>query len=231
MNPSWSFADEATSFAEKRERMVRTQLVARGIRDRRVLAAMNRVPREEFVPLQLRSEAYEDCPLPIGLGQTISQPYTVAFMADALRLAGSERVLEIGTGSGYAAAVLACLAREVDTVERLPALARQAEDRLVRLGFANAVVHVADGTLGLPSHAPFDAIIVTAGAEELPNPYVEQLADHGRIVIPIGAAPTRQTLFRFTRGGGELNVEELGQYAFVPLIGEHGWPNNSVPGR
>lgn len=231
LNTSGFFSDEVTSFAEQRARMVRTQLLPRGICDGRVLDAMNLVPREEFVPSGLRSNAYEDCPLPIGLGQTISQPFTVAFMAEALHLAGPEHLLEIGTGSGYAAAVLSCLAREVHTIERLPLLARQAEDRLARLGFENVLVHAANGTLGLPSHAPFDAIIVTAGAGELPDPYVEQLADCGRIVIPIGSTTTSQTLFRFTRRGRQLSVENLGHFAFVPLIGEHGWHDNSISER
>lgn len=228
MNASWLFQNDVTNFAERRERMVQNQLVDRGICDRRVLDAMNSVPREEFVPGQLQSEAYEDWPLPIGFGQTISQPFTVAFMTEALRLAGRERVLEIGTGSGYAAAVLGCLASEVHTVERIPLLAQQAEHRLERLGFSNVFVHAANGTLGLPRHAPFDAITVTAGADELPKPYAEQLAEGGRIVIPIGATRTSQSLFRFTRRGHELKTENLGQFAFVPLIGKHGWHDTSI---
>lgn len=223
MNTSWLFQNDATSFAERRERMVQNQLVARGICDGRLLDATNCVPREEFLPQQLQSEAYEDWPLPIGFGQTISQPYTVAFMTEALQLEGPEKVLEIGTGSGYAAAVLACLANEVHTVERIPLLAQQAEHRLVRLGCGNVHVHTANGTLGLPSHAPFDAIIVTAGAEELPKSYAKQLAEGGRIVIPIGDARNSQALYRFTRRGPKLNVENLGQFAFVPLIGQYGW--------
>ena len=228
MNASWHFQNDVTSFAERRQRMVRDQIEARGIRDHRVLDAMNRVPREEFVPRDLQNEAYDDRPLPIGYGQTISQPFTVAFMTEALRLAGAEKVLEIGTGSGYAAAVLACLANEVHTIERIPSLAQQAERRLARLGFDNVHLHTANGTLGLPTYAPFDAIVVTAGADQLPEPYAEQLADGGRIVIPIGPAPTSQTLCRFTRRGRELNAENLGQFAFVPLIGEHGWHDSSL---
>lgn len=221
------FQSESQGFSEQRERMIQKQLITRGVRDSRVLSAMNRVPRKQFVPLQLQGEAYEDWPLPIGFGQTISQPFTVAFMTEALKLSGPEKVLEIGTGSGYGAAVLACLATEVHTIERIASLAQQAQSRLARLGFDNVHVHTANGTLGLPNHAPFDAVIVTAGAGELPAPYVEQVADGGRIVIPIGAAPTSQTLFRFTRRGAELYAENLGQFAFVPLIGEHGWHGTS----
>ncbi len=201
MKSSWLFEKDVSNFVERRKRMMQGQLVLRGIRDRRVLEAMNSVPREQFVPRQLQSEAYEDRPLPIGFGQTISQPFTVAFMTEALRLDGSERVLEIGTGTGYAAAVLGCLAEEV---------------------------HTGNGTLGLPGQAPFDAITVTAGADELPEPYVEQLADSGRIVIPIGGVPTRQSLFRFTRRGPGLHAENLGRFAFVPLIGQHGWSDASA---
>lgn len=223
MNTSWPFPNAATSLVKQRERMVQNQLVARGIHDRRVVDAMSRVPREEFVPQQLQSEAYEDWPLPIGYGQTISQPYTVALMTEALQLEGPEKVVEIGTGSGYAAAVLACLANKVHTVERIPLLAQQAERRLARLGFGNVQVHTANGTLGLPTHAPFDGIVVTAGAEELPKPYVQQLAVGGRIVIPIGKTRNSQVLYRFTRRGRELDVDNLGRFAFVPLIGEYGW--------
>ncbi len=208
--------------------MVDEQLVARGIHDRLVLQAMNSVPREEFVSAELQSQAYKDWPLPIGSGQTISQPYTVAFMTEALQLAGSERVLEIGTGSGYAAAVLARIAGEVHTIERIPSLAQESRDRLARLGFENVFVHTANGTLGLPDHAPFDAIIVAEGADDLPVHYIQQLADGGRIVIPIGPFPTSQTMYRFTRRGSEIDSERLGQFAFVPLIGEHGWPDTSV---
>ena len=220
--------DSASRYSEKRERMIRETLVARGIGDARVLAAMGTVPREEFVPQQFQSEAYGDCPLPIGSGQTVAQPYTVAFMVEALQLKGPERVLEIGTGSGYGAAVLAHLANEVHTVERILLLAQQAQNRLVRLGYRGVHVHAADGTLGLPSCAPFDAIVVTAGAKQLPQAYHTQLAEGGRIVIPIGSNPSSQKLYRFTRQGHQLVKEDLGQFAFVPLIGKHGWPEDAV---
>ncbi len=207
--------------------MVQGQLRYQGIDDPRVLAAMATVPREEFVDKSLCGEAYKDWPLPIGYGQTISQPFTVAYMVQALRLDGSEKVLEIGTGSGYGAAVLSCLAEEVHTVERIAQLGEAAKSRLIRLGYHNVQVHVANGTLGLPEYAPFDAIIVTAGAEELPKPYLDQLAEGGRVVIPIGE-PASQALFRFTRKGSQLKSENLGCFAFVPLIGQHGWRGPAV---
>lgn len=203
--------------------MVEQQLVPGGIRDRRVLTAMQQVPREEFVPQPARADAYHDGPLPIGLGQTISQPLTVALMCEALQLVGHERVLEIGTGSGYAAAVLSHLAAEVYTVERIPQLANQAAQRLSRLGFDHVHVEVGDGTLGLPAHAPYDAIVVTAGGDSLPPPFVTQLTDGGRIVMPIGESQAVQTMYRFTRQGDTVSSEQLGSFIFVPLLGEHGW--------
>lgn len=202
--------------------MVETQLRSRHIHDGRVLGAMSTVPREEFVPAESRHSAYDDRPLPIGHGQTISQPYTVAYMCQALGLAGSERVLEIGTGSGYGAAVLSRLAEEVYTVERIPSLAEAARERLERLGFSNVSVHVANGTLGLPREAPFDGIVVTAAATGIPSEYLEQLADGGRLVIPLGESLIGQTLYRFTRNSGRLLVTDLGGFAFVPLIGKCG---------
>ncbi len=208
--------------------MIQDHLGGRGITDLRVLEAMNRVPREQFVPEQLQGEAYADWPLPIGFGQTISQPFTTAYMTQALWLQGTEKVLEVGTGSGYAAAILSCLASEVFTVERISVMAEQARDRLERLGFNNVHVFAADGTLGMRARAPFDAIIVTAGSDSLPPPYVEQLAEGGRIVIPIGTTPTSQTLCRYTLRDGQLSVEQLGQFAFVPLIGEHGWHEPAI---
>ena len=166
--------------------MVKTQLAARGIRAPAVLGAMAQVPREEFVPAHLVESAYADSPLPIGQGQTISQPYIVALMTEALELAPDERVLEIGTGSGYAAAVLGRIAREVYTVERHLKLARAAEARFQRLGYDNIRVHVGDGTLGWMEHAPYDAIVVAAGGPEVPDSLLEQLAVDGRLVIPVG---------------------------------------------
>lgn len=206
--------------------MVENQLRTRGITDPRVLAAMLEVPREEFVPLGERFVAYEDGPLPIGRGQTISQPFTVAFMAQALQLQGQEKVLEIGTGSGYGAAVLSRLAREVYTVERIESLAQQAQQHLSRLDYNNVQVFIADGSLGLPNEAPFDAIVVTAGAKNLPQAYVEQLNEGGRIVIPIGDLPNTQTMMRVTKTDGQLTAENLGAFAFVPLIGENGWSSD-----
>lgn len=210
-------------YADLRRRMVERQLAVRDIVDPRVLAAMLAVPREAFVSPGQRSSAYDDSPLPIGHGQTISQPYTVAYMAQALSLAGEEDVLEVGTGSGYGAAVLSKLSRSVVTLERHAELAAAAAARLEALGFRNALVRVADGTLGCPERAPFDAIVVTAGGGSLPRAYQEQLRDGGRIVIPIGPSRTEQRLLRYTRRGNELAVEDLGAFAFVPLIGEQGW--------
>jgi protein-L-isoaspartate(D-aspartate) O-methyltransferase len=211
-------------FSEQRTRMIEEQLQARGIWQPGVLDAMAAVPREEFVPFRYREVAYNDSPLPIGFGQTISQPYTVAFMCQAADLDGTEeRVLEVGTGSGYGAAVLSHLAREIYSVERIPELAKQAESRLRRLGFENVHVRIANGSIGLPKESPFDAIIVTAAAEELPPAYLDQLADGGRIIIPIGrSAPHLQTLFRFKLAGGTVTSDRLGSFTFVPLIREYG---------
>jgi protein-L-isoaspartate(D-aspartate) O-methyltransferase len=184
---------------------------------------MGQVPREEFVPAELVGVAYEDRALPIGQEQTISQPYTVAFMCDALALSGGEKVLEIGTGSGYGAAVLSLLGRDVHTVERIVPLCHAARDCLSRLGYTNVHVHLGDGTLGWPESAPYDAIVVTAGAPKLPAAYSEQLAEGGRIVIPMGAAPWSQHMWRFKKSAGRLRGEDLGAFAFVPLVGQCGW--------
>lgn len=211
------------TYSDLRRRMVDEQFRAHGISDPRVLEAMSHVPREAFVPPDLRSAAYDDCPLPIGCDQTISQPFTVAFMTQALQLLGSEKVLEIGAGSGYGAAVLGILAAEVYTIERIPELADQARERLAQLGYENVVVITGDGTLGFPDQSPFDAIVVTAGAEALPQAYVDQLAIGGRIVVPIGGYRDSQIMYRFTRLPGELKVEHLGRFTFVPLIGKFGW--------
>ena len=216
----WEKTDETSNRLRK---MVQDQLIPRGIRDSRVLNAMEMVPRELFVPESLRSMACADCALPIGNNQTISQPFTVAFMAEALRLERADKVLEIGTGSGYGAAVLARLASEVHTVERLRQLVNDARGRLRRLNHGNVHVYESDGTLGLPTLAPFDAIVVTAGARTLPRPYVNQLVEGGRIVIPIGTSMRCQSIVRYIRQGDEMSSENLGQFAFVPLIGEYGW--------
>ncbi len=203
--------------------MVQYQLRSRGIRDVQVLSAMGDVPREEFVPPEIKPSAYDDGALPIGEGQTISQPVVVAFMAEALQLTPGDKVLEIGAGSGYGAAILGQLAAEVHTVERIAALADTAKETLRRLGYGNVHVHLADGTLGLPAHAPFDAISVTAAAPEVPQPLLDQLADGGRLVIPVGSH-SGQSMKRITRRGDRYETEDFGAYAFVPLIGQHGWP-------
>ncbi len=217
-----SESESTDSGSAARHAMVQQQLRARGIRDERVLAAMAQVPREEFVSEECRSAAYQDSSLPIDCGQTISQPFTVAFMCQLASIGEGDRVLEIGTGSGYAAAVLSHLGHSVDTVERYPALAQQATERLSRLGYSNVRVHTADGTEGLRRYAPFDAILVAAGARTLPQPLVDQLTGGGRIVIPLGPKHG-QIMARFTYQDGQLTKDSFGAFAFVPLIGQHGW--------
>ena len=208
-----------------REAMVLEQIAGRGVRDPAVLAAMRAVPRHEFVDRGLVTEAYDDAPLPIGEGQTISQPYVVAVMTEALRLRPHERVLEIGTGSGYAAAVLAMIAAEVYTIERLGSLADAARQRLQRLGYANVHVRHGDGTLGWPEHAPYDAIVVTAGGPDVPRSLLQQLAVGGRLVMPVGPSPRFQHLVRVVRRAVDAHDREtLEEVAFVPLIGVEGWP-------
>jgi len=209
------------NFDLARHNMVVEQLERRGIRDPRVLEAMEWVPRHEFVPLELIDLAYEDRALPIGLEQTISQPYTVAFMCQEARIHPSEKVLEIGTGSGYGAAVLSLMAAEVHTIERLDQLFIDAGERLQRLGYENVTVYLDDGTLGLPAEAPFDAIIVTAGAEVMPDAYPQQLAEGGRLIIPVGPL-SHQQMVRLTRNGNEFHRDYLGAFGFVPLIGDAG---------
>jgi protein-L-isoaspartate(D-aspartate) O-methyltransferase len=210
-------------FAIARRRMVEEQVRGRGVQDQRVIEAMLRVPRHLFVPEGLAAQAYSDFPLPIGERQTISQPYMVAVMSEALQLLGDEKVLEIGTGSGYQAAVLALLARQVFSLERIPALARQARRTLDNCGFARVNVRVTDGTTGWEDEAPFDAIIVTAGAPAIPPSYREQLAIGGRLVIPVGDRLS-QTLMRVTRRSErEFREERLFGCRFVPLVGIHGW--------
>jgi len=217
--------------------MVDLQLAGRGVADARLLKAFRAVPRHEFVPEDLLEFAYEDAPLPIGSEQTISQPYIVAMTIDALGLRGGERVLEIGTGSGYAAALLSRLASEVFTVERLPSLAESARERLARLGFHNVHVLCGDGTLGWSEHAPYDAIAVAAGGPEVPQALLDQLAPRGRLVMPVGSDATSQILMRVTRrDGNRFDSEPLEEVRFVPLIGEQGWPEAGpriapAPGR
>jgi protein-L-isoaspartate(D-aspartate) O-methyltransferase len=210
-------------YRAERAKMVERQIAQRGITDARVLAALASVPREAFVSQDLASFAYDDGPLPIGDGQTISQPYIVAFTAEALQLRSSDRVLDIGTGSGYAAAVLSRLAREVYSVERVDALCRSASERLSELGYDNVHVRCGDGTLGWPEHAPFDAIAVAAVGPHPPPALLEQLVVGGRLVMPIGPDGS-QTLMRLTRTSlSEYSEEPLVDVRFVPLIGAQGF--------
>jgi protein-L-isoaspartate(D-aspartate) O-methyltransferase len=210
------------SLAEARREMVETQIRKRHVTDSRVLECLERVPRHEFVPEDFRPRAYEDAPLPIGEGQTISQPYIVAAMTAALALRGDERVLEIGSGLGYQAAVLACLSREVFTVEFRSELATEAAERLSRLGYSNVHVHCGDGTLGLPEFAPYDAILVAAAAPSVPVPLLTQLADGGRMVVPVGGVEN-QDLQLIERSRDTLRTTMLEPCRFVPLVGAHGW--------
>jgi protein-L-isoaspartate(D-aspartate) O-methyltransferase len=205
-------------FAASRAAMVREQIEARGVRDARVLAALRRVPRHEFVPVELRESAYEDRPLPIGEGQTISQPYIVAIMSALLQLDGSERVLEIGTGSGYQAAVLGELAREVYSIEIVEPLAQRAARDLARLGYSNVTVKAGDGYRGWPEFAPFDAVIVTAAPDHVPQPLIDQLAVGGRMVIPVGS--WAQELILITRDERGIHEERMIGVRFVPMTGE-----------
>ena len=205
-----------------RERMVETQIKARGIKDERVLKAMLKVPRHLFVDEALRDQAYGDFPLPIGEGQTISQPYIVALMTEALELKGNERVLEIGTGSGYQTAILAELALWVYTIERFQALLERAKKVLKELGYKNISFKLDDGTLGWKEAAPFDAIIVTAASPDIPLPLVEQLAEGGRMVIPIGDEFS-QTLIKGVKKGGKLHTKALEPVRFVKLVGAYGF--------
>jgi len=209
-------------YRDARQVMVDTQLKRRGIADSRVLAAMAKIPRHRFVPMHLKEQAYGDYPLPIGEDQTISQPYIVGLMTEALELKGGEKVLELGAGSGYQAAILGELADQVFTIERLPSLAQAAEMVLREVGYTNVHIKVADGTLGWAEEAPFDAILVTAGSPQIPPPLVEQLALGGRLVIPVGDSYT-QTLTRVRRTPEGLKHEYLGGCRFVKLIGKHGW--------
>lgn len=205
-----------------RLRMVR-ELAARGITDGRVLEAMSRIPRHLFVPEGLRSRAYEDCPLPIGYGQTISQPSTVALMSQMLETSPGMRVLEVGTGSGYQAAVLAAMGCTVYTVERLKELYQSARALLQQLDLRAIHMQRSDGTLGMPAAAPFDRIIVTAGGPQIPPPLLEQLAVDGIMLIPVGARPRTQRLTRIMRRQGRLCSKDLGPAVFVDLVGDHGW--------
>lgn len=213
-----------SAYERQRAHMVVSQIEARGVRNERVLAAMGRVARHLFVPDEMREHAYEDRPLPIGWGQTISQPYMVSAMTEALHLEPTDRVLEIGTGSGYQAAILSLLAKEVISIERIAGLAESASNRLMELGYLNVTVRVGDGTMGCPHLGPYDAIIVTAAGPDVPPALKEQLAERGRLVCPVGSRDTqRLAIIRRTAAGFQ---EEPGMGCmFVPLIGADGWPN------
>ncbi|MGH7373031.1 MAG: protein-L-isoaspartate(D-aspartate) O-methyltransferase [Candidatus Rokuibacteriota bacterium] len=209
-------------FARERERMVEEQLVARGVTDSRVLEVMRRLPRHVFVDEALRDRAYGDHPLPIGEGQTISQPFIVGRMTELLRLTGCEKVLEVGTGCGYQAAVLAELAGRVCTMERIPRLAARARETLEGLGYRNVWVRAANGTLGWPDEAPFDRILVAAGGPAVPPPLFEQLAEGGRMVIPVGDA-ANQVLQVIEKVNGTMRVTEDSGCVFVKLVGKYAW--------
>ncbi|OHB25350.1 MAG: protein-L-isoaspartate O-methyltransferase [Desulfuromonadaceae bacterium GWB2_53_15] len=208
-------------YLEQRQAMVQHDIKGRGIKDKQVLAAMQKIPRHLLVEQRYRQNAYADHPLPIGEGQTISQPYVVALMTEALKLRPSDRVLEIGTGSGYQAAILAEIVKEVWTIEIRQGLARQAADRLKELGYAKVKVKYADGYFGWEEQAPFDAIIITASANHIPPPLIRQLKEGGRMILPLGSTVFYQTLTLVTkRKGGELDVQQLDPVAFVPMTGE-----------
>ena len=209
----------ADPYAQQREALIRDTIIARGVSDPAVLAAMRAVPRHLFVPQEYLDQAYADHPLPIGYGQTISQPFIVAWMTELLELEPDDRVLEVGTGSGYQAAVLAEIVDQVYTIEIIPELAASAAARLQALGYDNVVVTQGDGYFGWEAHAPYDAIIVTAAPDHLPQPLVGQLKEGGYIVIPIGPRGGFQSLWRFSKVGGELKAENLGGVRFVPLTG------------
>ena len=206
---------------EERMSMVESQIRRRGVTDQDVLEAMERVPRHEFVPNELKSQAYTDRPLPIGYGQTISQPYIVALMTELLQLKSTDRVLEIGTGSGYQAAILAEVVAEVYTIEIIEGLALESSKRLERLGYANVYTMHADGYYGWEEHAPFDAIIVTAAPDHIPQPLVQQLKDGAKLVIPVGPPGGYQTLWQVTKTGEEFTKRNITGVLFVPFTGDH----------
>jgi protein-L-isoaspartate(D-aspartate) O-methyltransferase len=207
---------------QERVSMVETQIVARGVKDERVLSAMREVPRHLFVPESYQSAAYNDSPLPLGKGQTISQPYIVAVMTELLRLLPTDKVLEIGSGSGYQAAILGELAQTVLTIERIPEVAEIARANLARLKMTNVTVVTGNGTIGCPEGAPFDGILITAATPSVPAPLIDQLAEGGRLVAPVGSRDL-QELVRLIRHGERITRELFGGVVFVPLLGEHGW--------
>jgi protein-L-isoaspartate(D-aspartate) O-methyltransferase len=216
--PSTAGAGEPDRYAVLRAQMVREQIVSRGVEDPRVLAAMEKVPRHLFVPENLRAHAYRDHPLPIGLGQTISQPYIVAFMTEALDLKPTDRVLEIGTGSGYQAAILGELVKEVYTIEIIETLGLRARRTLDAMGYGNIRAKIGDGYRGWPSKAPFDAVIVTCAPEEVPQALVRQLKEGGRLIIPVGRAGGVQSLVKAVKKGGRLEQKEVMAVRFVPMV-------------
>ena len=213
----------AHNFKRNRERMITEQIVARGITDERVLAAMAAVPRHLFVDEAMAAEAYEDYPLPIGLGQTISQPYIVALMSQLLEAAPGMKILEVGTGSGYQAAVLEEMGLDVYTVERMRELYLRTSSLLRKLKYFHIACRLGDGTLGCPEDAPFERILVTAGGPFIPEPLIAQLADPGILLMPVGARTREQQLVRVHKQGGEVRRENLGAVSFVDLVGNHGW--------
>jgi len=216
--------NKLSDYSFQRARMVREQIEARGIDNPQVLEAMRNTPRHLFVPENTASMAYADRPLPIGKEQTISQPYIVAYMTQCLRLRGGERVLEIGTGLGYQAAVLSRIASEVYSMERFPDLADKARELLAELGYDNVYISCGDGTLGWPEQAPFEGIIATASGPRVPDPLKEQLSYGGRIVMPVGSYRLGQNIVRLTKGReGRFQEENLLGVAFVPMVGEEGW--------
>ena len=223
MKASGASADERENpYIQARQCMVAVQLRRRGIKDERVLEVMSQIPREEFVPPELRTRAYQDEPLPIGGGQTISQPYMVAVMAAALQLQAGDKVLEIGTGCGYQAAILSCLSKQVYSVEIRADLARTSAERLEKLGFANVHVYSGDGSAGLPEFAPYDAIVIAAAAPVLPEPLLQQLAERGRVVAPVGD-PAHQNLVCVRKRANAISYEWHEGCRFVPLLGRFGW--------
>lgn len=223
MNSSAQTTTVSDGYELPRRRMVEQLRSQYHIADTRVLQAMNTIPRHRFVPEALRAQAYKDNAVPLAQKQTVSQPFIVARMSELLALTGKERVLEIGSGSGYQTAILAVLARKVFAIERIPEIAAEAREKLVELGFRNISYKVSDGTTGWPAYAPFDAILVAAGGPEIPEPLVEQLEVGGRMVIPIGDAKGSQMLVRVTRTEKGFTKEDCGPCSFVPLIGKYGW--------
>ncbi|HLE15390.1 MAG TPA: protein-L-isoaspartate(D-aspartate) O-methyltransferase [Anaerolineales bacterium] len=219
--PTKKSTNESDATIQARERMVEDQIEARGVTDPAVLEAMQKVPRHQFVPDAYLDSAYADHPLPIGHGQTISQPYIVALMTEALQLEAGQRVLEIGTGSGYQAAILSEMGVQVYTIEIIPELAEEASQRLKDLGYTKISTSNADGYFGWEENAPYDAVIVTAAPDHLPQPLAKQLVEGGRLIIPIGPVGSVQTLWLFEKVEGELQATNLGGVSFVPLTGEH----------